>query len=146
MIPMRSFFLAAFLGLTLAVPSWAVERSWTGQAGTDEWEDAANWLPASPPTSADDVFLNLADASATISGTFEAKSITVGGNEASTLAVEQFVSGTVEPASTSEVALWNRRDGVVVIRGSGGEVTLKGQYKDSEDSLAKQRSLVLRIQ
>ena len=65
--------------------------------------------------------------------TFNAKSITLGGRGTSTLTVEDFIYGTIAPSATSDTAFWNRSGGKIVLN-KVGKVTIRGTYKDSEDT------------
>lgn len=145
--------IPAFAGMTLLLAfcvllpaASAAEKTWTGSGDASDWFDDDNWTPAAAPTSADDVLINLEDASVKTSKTFEAKSLKVGGTAASTLVTDPFIFGTVAPADTAETAVTNRRQGHWTIKGSSGVVSLKGSYKDSEETLAKQPSLVFFVE
>ena len=132
--------------LCLLSVAGAEEKSWTGAGDGVDWFDDENWNAESYPTAADDVLINKTDASASISETFLARSITLGGTVPSALRSEEFISGTVAPAAVSDIAVLNRRDGTMALKGSEGTVVLKGTYKDSEENLASQPSLVLYVQ
>jgi hypothetical protein len=128
------------------LPAQAADKSWNAGGDQTGWFDGANWLPALAPTESDDVMINLLDASVTVPQTFDAKSITIGGKNESTLTVSNFVSGTVEPTDSSDLAFHNRRNGHLILKGSTGKVTLRGTYKDSETVIPGEPSFVLYVQ
>ena len=128
--------------LTQLPLAMAGQKTWTGAGDTAEWSEDQNWQPDAAPTSSDDVTINAPGASVAPSETFDAKSITIGGSQTSTFTEGKFISGTVEPTTTSDVAVENRRRGKLILKGSAGTLKLKGKYKDSEESLADQPSLI----
>ncbi|MBI2095877.1 MAG: hypothetical protein HYT89_06890 [Candidatus Omnitrophica bacterium] len=97
------------------------------------------------PTSEDDVTIDLKDASVSVSSTFAAKSLILGGNETSLMTVQDFISGAVSPAAASSLAVNNRAKGTFRLK-SGGTVTVKGQYKSSKTAATSQPSLLFYIQ
>ena len=143
---LTSLFLATAMTVAWASECPAEEKSWNGAAEKHDWFEDENWVPAPAPTAVDDALINSTDASVTLSETFRTRSITLGGNENSVLMSEEFISGVVDPGSSSEVAVLNRRRGRLVLKGAMGTVKLKGRYKDSEESLAAQPSFVISIQ
>lgn len=119
------------IGMLLAAfPIEAAEKTWSGSGDASSWSDDDNWFPQVEPTAGDDVLIDAEDVSVTCSETFKAKSISIGGNETSTLISENFIFGTISPEATSDVAIDNRQGGTFRLKGAG-IVTLQGQYKDS---------------
>ena len=136
---------AALLAMTMvsAMPVFAEEKTWVGSGTTNSWFDDENWTPLSSPAALDDALINSEGASARLSSSFNAKSVTLGGSAPSLLTIEEFISGAVTPSSTDDIAVFNRRDGHLTLRGSSGVVVLKGSYKDSEKELLDQPSAVV---
>ena len=124
----------------MSVPSVLAQDNtitWTGSGDGEDWFGEDNWSPTGEPDSTKDVFVNTTDADVTINKTYEAKSITVGGSAESTVTSENFIFGTVSPDTVNDVAVLNRKDGHLVLKGAG-TVTLTGQYQDSEETTANQ--------
>lgn len=138
--------LMFFLSFWQGSQAICAERSWTGSGDGSDWHDEENWSPQSVPTPEDDVRINSNSAAVRTAQTFQAKSITLGGTVPSSFTVEQIISGAVEPAANTDLAFYNRRHGLTVLRGSAGTVELKGTYKDSEAELANQPSLVFFVE
>ena len=137
-----TMFLISVMILT-AAPSRAEEKTWTGSGDAKNWFGDENWSPLAAPLNADDVVINSESASALLSSTFNAKTITLGGNTPSALTMDEFVSGAVTPATTSDIALLNRKDGHLILKGTSGTMVVRGSYKDSEEVLTDQPSLVV---
>lgn len=122
-------------------PADAEEKTWTAAGDGTAWSDDDNWFVAVAPTSTDDVLIDKENAAVVSTQTFQAKSISIGGRETSTLTSNDFIYGLIKPSSNSEVAVLNRKGGKFTLKGVG-IVTLKGQYKDSEESLASEPSFM----
>lgn len=133
-------FLFAVCGLAIAA-----EKNWDAGGDASSWSDGDNWHAAGIPTSADDVVIDREDAAVICARTFKAKSITIGGQETSTLTSENFIYGTVAPDTTSEVAILNRAGGTITLKGAG-VLILKGKYKDSEGALAAEPSFIFWVE
>jgi hypothetical protein len=125
--------------------SHAAEKSWNASGDQVDWFDDANWNPAVAPTASDDTMVNLTDGSTSIGQNFGVKSLTIGGKRESTVSVKNFITGTVEPASPSDLAVFNRKDGHLVLKGSAGKITLRGAYKDSEEIIPDEPSFMLYV-
>ncbi len=130
--------------LTIGSVAHAQDKNWTAGGDGVSWIDGVNWFPAEIPTDQDDVRLLVVDASAVVTDDFTAKSITLAGRGASTLTVNNFVDGRVEPDSATDIAILNRKDGELVLKGSG-TVTVTGTYKDSEEAVASQPSFIFSL-
>ena len=142
-----NLFLVFFLLTLNASTAIAADKTWKASADETDWHTNENWYPALVPTALDDTTINSKDATAVVvSETFNVKSLTLSGNEPSTLSIENFVTGNIIPASSSGVALHNRKGGHLFMKGSAGVVTAKGSYKSSEEGLAPQPSLVFSVQ
>ena len=113
--------------------SHADTKQWSGAGDAATWEDDSNWSPAAVPTTTDDVIIDTDAAKPSISKTFNAQSVVVGGRKDSSLTKVNFVYGTVKPAKTTDNALHIRKKGSVTMQGTG-TVTLKGTFKNSEES------------
>lgn len=141
----------AGLGMTLlfllvqAPCLFAETKTWDNADGAGEWQENANWFPEAAPTSQDDVVINAVDSRVTATQTFQAKTVTLGGHQASVLETQDFVSGTIDPGNSDETAVLNRRDGHLILKGDAGTVRLKGKYKSSEESMAEQPSFVFYV-
>ncbi len=131
--------------LLLAFPAVAAEKVWNGGGDDSTWVGDDNWSPAVAPAAADDVTIDTEGASVSCDRTFNAKSITLGGRETVTLTSENFVYGTVKPDTTSDAAILNRSGGTLTLKGVG-VLTLKGQYKDSEESLTPEPSFIFWVE
>lgn len=140
-------FLLGLLFLLLAAPSYAATKIFSG-GGTDAtlWHDDSNWFATGIPAATDAVTVDKADASVTVKKEFAAQSVTVGGKATSTWAVDPFVYGTITPASTSDPAILIRKNGTVVLKGAGGTVVAKGLFKNTEETLPAQPSVMVVIQ
>lgn len=123
---------------------YAAEKNWSGGGDGTTWSDDDNWFPAVTPATTDDVTIDVEGASVVCTQTFKARSITVGGRTSCTLTSNNFVYGTVTPDFTSDVALYNKRDGTVTLKGAG-TITLGGEYKDSEEVLTPEPSFMFQI-
>ena len=134
-----------FIFLIVPSPAFAADKTWTGSADSTDWFGDENWYPSPAPAPIDNVTINTKDANVRASETFNAKSLTLGGNEETYLTTENFISGKIEPSSSSDVAILNRKDGHLILKGAG-TLTVKGTYKDSEENLAAQPSLVFSVQ
>ena len=125
---------------------WAEDKSWTGDGDASSWFDAANWLPGVVPTESDDTKIDLLGASVSLPQAFQAKSVTLGGKRESSLTVSNFAVGTIEPDNPTDLAVHNRRDGYLILKGSAGKITLKGGYKDSETVIPDEPSFMFNVQ
>ena len=134
--------LLTLMILTLALPAQAAEKNWLGDGDGLGWQDDTNWFPVMAPTPADDVIVNALDAPVLIHQEFTAKSLSIGGNVTSSVTIDPFVSGTIAPASASEIAVLNGVKGKMILGGGAGVVTLRGVYKDSETPLSDEPALV----
>ena len=143
---MKKFFgfigFIGFIGFMVGGLAVAAEKNWAGAGDGTSWSDDDNWSPAVAPTSADDALIDTEAASVACAQTFAAKSITLGGRKAATLTSENFVYGEVAPATGSGTAALNRAGGIFKLKGAAGTVTLKGGYKDSEETLVSEPSFM----
>ena len=144
MFTFLAFF--TFLILNARTTVWAEDKSWNAGGDQSDWFDDANWLPAGKPTASDDVKIDMLSASSTLSQAFDIKSLTLGGKKASTLTVSNFVPGNVKPSSVSDLAVLNRKNGHLILKGSAGKITLNGAYKDSEEVIPEEPSFMLYVQ
>jgi hypothetical protein len=137
------FVMAAFAAATAV--AYCADKNWVGAGDASTWADGKNWHPQGEPTSVDDVTIDLKDASATAAKTFESKSVTVGGGNNSTFSTEDFIYGNIVPGSSSDEALYIRKDGTVVLRGAG-TITLKGMFKNTEESVIGEESFMFTLE
>ena len=135
------------ISVLLVPPAIAVagEKGWSGSGDGSSWSDDNNWYPAAEPNLSDDVTIDTEGTAVICDETFKAKSITVGGSETSTLTSENFIYGTVTPATTSDTAILNRSGGTITLKGVG-VLTLKGQYKDLEETVGPEPSFIFWIE
>ena len=138
-------FILLLSSFAWILPVHAADKTWTGSVDATDWSGDENWYPSPAPAPVDNVTINSKDANVRISETFTTKSLTLGGNEETYLTTEDFISGKIEPISKSDVAILNRKDGHLVLKGAG-TLVVKGTYKDSEENLAAQPSLVFTVQ
>lgn len=120
----------------------AADTTWSGSGDGTNWSDADNWFPAAEPTTENDVLIDMKDILVECTQNFQAKSLTIGGRETSTLAINNFIFGAIAPDVGSDIAILNRRRGIFIFKGAGGTVTVKGQYRDSNESLALEPSFM----
>lgn len=139
----RSLFFLILFSFFFLPLCHAAEKSWNASGDQVDWFDDANWNPATTPEASDDTMVNLRDASVTVGQNFEVSSLTIGGKHESTVSTNNFVNGTIKPASTSDLAVFNRKDGHLVLKGSAGKITLQGAYKDSEEIIPDEPSFML---
>lgn len=136
------FLIAAGIGEISAYPE---EKNWTGFGDTSQWYEAQNWSPGSVPGSTSQVKIDSEDIDVTITQTFEAKSITLGGRYSSSLTSQDFVYGTIAPDNSSDSAILVRKGGHVILKGPG-VITLEGSYTDSEEELESQPSFLFWVE
>lgn len=125
----------------LISPVEAAEKTWVGSGDAATWADDDNWYESGAPSLSDDVVIDVEDATVNCSQTFYANSITLGGREGATLISNNYIYGTVQPGSTSDEAVHIRSGGTLILTGSG-TLTVKGQYKDSEELSADEPSFM----
>lgn len=115
---------------------FAAEKTWSGGGDGETWSDEDNWFPVSVPATQDDVVIDAENADVKCKSTFKAKSVTIGSRETSNLTIENFIFGTIAPASGSDTAISNNKEGKIILEGAAGKLSLKGKYLDSQQSLA----------
>ena len=135
-------FLILLMLISASTPAWA-DKSWNAEGDKSDWYDGANWLPSGTPAQSEDAKVDLKDASVEIGQTLEVQSLTIGGKKHSTVTLNNFVSGTIQPDHTTDNAVHARRDGKLILKGSVGKLTLKGAYKDSEEVIPEEPSFLL---
>ena len=139
--------LTAFLyfALIAAVPALAGEKAWSGEGDGITWADDENWSTESAPAVTDDASIDVEDSAVVCDQTFNARSITVGERNSSTLTIQNFVYGTIEPALSSDNAIVNAQNGKITLSGTG-TVTVTGQYKDSEETTVSEPSFIFWVE
>lgn len=132
-----------FWCLCMTAPAHAATKIFSG-AATDAtvWHDDDNWFSKGVPGLTDATVIDLSSASVKASKEFKAKSVTVGGKATSTFTTANFVYGTLTPDSTSDPAILIRKNGTVVLTGEG-TITAKGPYKNSEETLPTEPSVMV---
>jgi len=121
------------------------DKNWIGAGDASTWADPNNWNPEGTPSSVDDVTIDLQGSSAAAAETFEAKSVTVGGGNASVFSTDNFIYGEISPASASDEALYIKKDGTVVLNGAG-TITLRGMFKNSEETVTGEESFMFTLE
>ena len=139
---MKRLFLVLML-LSAATVASAADKNWNAQGDQTDWFDDANWLASGPPAASDNAKVDLTDASVEIGQTFGAQSLTIGGKKSSTVSVSNFTAGTLEPVNATDDAIFARRGGKLILKGSTGKITVKGAYKDSEEVIPEEPSFML---
>ena len=139
------FFCVIFATTFALIGIGAEHKTWSGTGDKTTWSDDSNWYPAMTPIDGDAVIIDSKDISIMCTETFAAGSITLGGRPNSTLISNDFVFGTISPPSGSDVAVLNRSGGTWTLKGPG-VITLKGQYKDSHETLTSQPSFMFWIE
>lgn len=137
--------IALLFIVVFAAAGYGADKNWAGSGDASTWADQLNWLPSGVPTSADDVTIDLTDASVTAEKTFEAKSLTVGGASTSAFTTDNFIYGTITPSSTSDDALYIRKDGTATLKGEG-TITLKGKFKNTQEALVGEESFIFTLE
>jgi hypothetical protein len=141
--------IPAFAGMTILLllvsSAFAEEKSWSAQGDGKTWTDDANWVPLGVPTVSDDVTVNMTDASANISEAANFRSLTLAGKKESAVTISNFTNVDIAPGNATDNAIYNRRDGNLIIKGSVGTINLKGAYKDSEEIIADEPSFMLYV-
>ena len=143
------FFLVSSLWslvCSLQSTAWAEQKTWNALGDKSSWSDDANWYTAGTPADSDDALVDILNASVDVSKAFHAKSITLGGKKASTMTVESFTTGDVIPGSVSDDAFYNRKNGLLILKGSAGKMTLKGTYEDSREEVPEEPSFMFYAQ
>lgn len=125
-----------------ASPACAAVQVFSAGGDGVSWTDKGNWSPAGVPGAASDVTINLAGSAVAVSKDFKAQSVTVGGKAASKWTSQNFVYGTVAPAAATDTAVLIRKDGTVIMTGQG-TVTLKGAFKNTEEALPTESSVMV---
>lgn len=132
-------------GIFLKTTAFAEEKQWSGAGGSTTWEDASNWFPAALPALTDDVVINLEDAEVAASEKFFARTLSIGGREASAFTANDFVDAVIAPESNTDNALHIRKDGLVVLKGAGS-IVVKGSFKNSEEALPSEPAFMFGIE
>ena len=125
---------------------WGEQKNWNALGDKSSWSDDANWYTAGTPTASDDALVDISGASVGISQPFHAKSITLGGKKTSTMTVESFTNGDVTPGAVSDEAFYNRKSGLLILKGSSGKMTLRGTYADSREEVSEEPSFMFYAQ
>ncbi|HLD69963.1 MAG TPA: hypothetical protein VJA17_04280 [Candidatus Omnitrophota bacterium] len=120
------------------------QKSWSGAGDGVSWSDDQNWSSGTVPVATDDVLVNTKDVAVMCTETFQAKSVTLGGSEPSSLTSSNFVFGAISSGSGSAPAVLNRSGGLLKLNGAG-TMTLKGQYRSSEEIPAPEPSFLFWI-
>lgn len=131
--------------LMFASSAYAEDKTWSGSGDGTSWTDADNWFPENEPTLSSDVAIDSEDASVVCDETFNAKSVSIGGRNTSQLTAQNFIYGTIEPASTSDNAILNQSGGTFKLQGSG-VMTLRGTYTDTEGTLVSEPSFMFWVE
>lgn len=143
--------LSAILGLfclmgTVGVsPGFAAVQVFSAGGDDVSWTDKDNWSPVGVPDVTSDVVIDLANSAVTVSKDFKAKSVTVGGKATSKWTSQNFIYGKVSPAAATDTAVLIRKKGTVVMTGQG-TVTLTGAFKNTEEALPTEPSVMVLLQ
>ena len=127
----KKILIILFCVLFVLSLAQANEKNWLGSGDGTDWADEENWYPEGAPTLITDVLIDAEDATVISTETFKAKSIQLGGSETSTLTINNFIYGTIEPDASSDTAVLNSSGGTFVLTGAG-TVTIRGQYEGSK--------------
>ena len=123
----------------------ASSKVFIGSGDGTGWHDAANWFETGVPSIADVVVINKAGIAALTQDDFEAQSVTVAGKAVSSWTVDTHVYGSLTPPTTRDPAIYIRKDGTVVLSGSG-VIVMHGPLKNSEERLATEASVMILLQ
>lgn len=121
--------------------AYATDKQWSGGGDGVSWDGDANWSPSGTPAASDNASIDVQSSAVVISKNFNAKSLTVGGRTTSGLTASNFVYGTISPANNTDNALYIRKDGSITLQGAG-TITLKGKFKNSEETLSDEPSFM----
>lgn len=144
--PVTGVAFLLVVSVCLPSPAWGATKVFSGGGNGTTWHDANNWFPAVVPTTGDAVTVDATNLAVSVQQNFVAQSITVGGKATSSLTVDAFVYGTVTPSTTSDPAIVLRKGGTVTLKGAGGTMTVKGSFKNSEESLPAEPSVMILLQ
>ncbi len=136
-------FLLLLIGVSINF-SYGQSKTWTGFADDFFWHQAENWSPSSVPALTNEVTID-SGVDVKIDQTFEVGSITLGGSSRSSLISQNFIYGTISPASSSDSAVLVRKEGHLILKGPG-VITLEGSYFDSEEELDSQPSFLFWVE
>ncbi len=137
--------LGLFLALFWMAPAQAEQKVFTGSGDAVSWHDAANWFTSGVPAISDAVTINKTDIAVTVDDDFYAQSILVAGKTVSSLTIDPFVYATITPETSSDPAIYIRKDGTVVLSGAG-TIVMKGLFKNSEEQIATESSVMILLQ
>ena len=135
------FVICGWLTSLISMPVYAAEKQWSGGGDAASWEDSSNWSPLGVPSASDDVTIDTKSADVVATKTFNAKTLAVGGRQESNFTTQDFVYGTMSPSAHTDIGLHIKKDGFVTLKGSG-DITLKGSFKNSEESLPSEPSFM----
>lgn len=140
--------LVTAIPLCLLLAGRADGATKTFSAGGDgtTWHDEQNWFTEGVPAASEAVTIDKSGVVVAVKKDFVAQSVTLGGKASSTWTVESFVYGTITPTTASDHAIVTRKGGTVIMKGAGGTVTAKGPFKNSEESLPSEPSLMILLQ
>lgn len=130
-----------FLGL-ISSYSYAAVKVFSAGGDATSWDDADNWFETGVPAKTDEVYVDLSGATAIATKDFTAQSITVGGKATSQFTANNFVFGLVTPSSVTDPALLLRKGGTIELKGAG-TITVKGSFKNTEESLTPEPSVMV---
>lgn len=150
---MRLIVVALFAVVSLVTGDWSLVTSsvfaatkvFSGGGDGALWHDADNWFAVGAPALTDAVTIDKASASVTAKKDFAAQSVTLGGKTTATWTADNFIYGTITPSTTSDPAILIRKNGTVVMKGAG-VVTLKGPFKNTEESLPTEPSVMVLLE
>ncbi|MFA5148890.1 MAG: hypothetical protein WC491_07185 [Candidatus Omnitrophota bacterium] len=125
--------------------AFCADKNWIGGGDASTWADGKNWQPEGAPTSVDGVTIDLDGASVTAAETFESVSVVVGGGNTSAFSTENFIYGNIVPSSSSDEALYIKKGGTVILNGAG-TITLKGMFKNSEETVTGEESFMFTLE
>ena len=138
----ETLFLIFLFLFCLTPAAGAAEKVFSGAGDGSAWTDKDNWFSTGIPTANDSVVIDLSNASVTVSKDFKAQSIIIGGKTTSTFTSQDFVYGEITPASSADAAIYIRKNGTVTLKGSG-TITAKGSFKNSEEALVSEPSVMI---
>ncbi len=124
----------------------AEDKTWSGGGDGTSWSDEGNWLPEGVPTASSDVIISRNGAVVVCDRTSAAKTLTLGGLDGSRLMFNSFVYGNFSPSFASDIAVLNRKNGLLTLKGPAGTITLKGQYVSSQASITPEPSLLFWVE
>jgi len=143
---MKIYYTIFILFFLFCPAAQAENKQWSGGGDGTTWDQDLNWFPALTPTAADDATVDTQGTSASITKAFNLKSLTLGGRTESGVTTSDFVYGIIAPDKVTSNSVHVRKGGLLTLSGSGGNITLRGTYRSSEEVPPDESSFVFKAE